>query len=87
MQCELADVVIIEDTEILCVYLGENSDNAATDCDGTIDAELIPGTLLAVCVLPREDNEGIEERGDQDVLGDLLDDLIGGDTPALPIVP
>ncbi|MDQ3608253.1 MAG: hypothetical protein M3459_05035 [Actinomycetota bacterium] len=54
-QCDEADLVVLRGAELVCVYLGENTENAEADCDGAIEVP-IEG-LVTLCVLPR-DTEG-----------------------------
>ena len=67
-QCDQADLVVLRGPELVCVYLGENTENAEADCNGTIEVP-IPGVVVA-CILPT-DAEGAPTPG-------------AGELPALP---
>ena len=61
--------MVLDGAELVCVYLGDNTEKAEGDCDGAIDVP-VEG-LVTLCILP-SDAEGAPSP----------DDI--GEVPALP---
>ena len=61
--CSLADLVLLEDAKIVCLYLGENAENATTeaDCPDALIALPVSPVVGACVFLPPEGSGGLPE--------------------------